>query len=392
MGLLKKTIFLTNNDKSKGMATLNLEFRNNNLFGNIKIYTSIPKGNYILGLKTKEKIIKQNINLQDSSYSFIISDNLDLSTTLSCVVLQVDGNNIEPILWGSEKDENYKGKIINTLRESVTRLTNSTNHKNQTRESISTTQHVSPLKENSNQYQQLDIEGQRRYENISTQPELDTIENVNNFANSKTQSLYEQDTKTQATEKIIVEYSPIHNQTEIQNQEYLQTNNNQYSENYSQISLDEELINNQNIDEIAVACNAAELFESDDKEIENIIDNNINNINIGKHKFYDMISDQLQELFQNYPKETNLCKLIDNSNWIKIDTGIDNKNHVIGIITHNNDIKYICYGVPSTYSTTPPTEMRGYCQWLPIDTQDPYNNGYWVMYQDADTGENILID
>ena len=105
-----------------------------------------------------------------------------------------------------------------------------------------------------------------------------------------------------------------------------------------------------------------------------------------------MIADQLQELFDKYPQEQNLMKLIDNSKWCKINNDSDNKYYVVGIIYHNEDIKYICFGVPGNYNIQPPREMQGYSQWLPVDPADPYNNGYWVMCQDADTGENIYIN
>jgi hypothetical protein len=36
--------------------------------------------------------------------------------------------------------------------------------------------------------------------------------------------------------------------------------------------------------------------------------------------------------------------------------------------------------------------MREYSQWLPTDVLNPYDKGYWVMYQDADTGEKIFIN
>jgi hypothetical protein len=155
--------------------------------------------------------------------------------------------------------------------------------------------------------------------------------------------------------------------------------------------------------EIAMAsCTQAELFESSDNEIETIIDEQISMIDTdsnklgsqpkGKHKFFDMISDQLYELFNRYPKEENLSKLIDNSQWVKIIDDYDNINHVVGIIKDNDDIKYICYGVKGNYYQEPPMEMRGYSQWLPIDIDYPENNGYWTMYQDADTGENIAIN
>ena len=155
--------------------------------------------------------------------------------------------------------------------------------------------------------------------------------------------------------------------------------------------------------EVAIASSTqAALFESSDKEIESIIDEQIsmpdtdsNKLKIlpkGKHKFFDMISDQLYELFNRYPKEENLSKLIDNSQWIKIVDDYDNINHVVGIIKDNDDIKYICYGVKGNYYQEPPVEMRGYSQWLPTDINHPENNGYWTMYQDADTGENIPIN
>ena len=106
-----------------------------------------------------------------------------------------------------------------------------------------------------------------------------------------------------------------------------------------------------------------------------------------------MISSQLDELFTRYPREKNLEKLIENSEWVKIDSDTIDKFYVVGIIKDDNDVvKYICYGVPGNYYTEPPQEMRGYSQWLPTDTRDPYNNGYWVMYQDSENGENILIN
>ena len=145
------------------------------------------------------------------------------------------------------------------------------------------------------------------------------------------------------------------------------------------------------MEEIAIATNttmAQNLFDSTEEEIETTIDSAFNT----EHKFYNLIADQLEELFARYPKEKSLEQLIDNSTWCRIDADSDNKYYVVGIIKVENNIKYICYGVPGNYNTQPPIEMRGYSQWLPTDTKDPYNNGYWVMYQDSDTGENILID
>jgi len=349
MSRYKKIIFLNNNEKRTNMGTLTLELKNNNIFGNIKIFGKILDGNYTLGIRTEKEIIKQNVSIRQNNYSFILSNNFNLDNNIGCVLLKTDNNEFEPIIWGSEKNDNYKSNIINSLRESIRKLSNN----KKVSEATHTQQHPEKTMEPTPQVKNYQESFLTNTENVS----LD-----NNIA-----------------------YSPIHKN--------YQTN----IDHIAQISLEEELIENKN--EIAVASTAANLFETSDKEIEEIIDNNINkadldiyNIEEGNHKFYDMISSQLKELFDRYPKEQNLSNLIDDSKWVKIDTDDDNKHYVVGIIYQENDIKYICYGVPGSYNISPPIEMRDYSQWLPTDINDPYNNGYWVMYQNADTGENIPIN
>lgn len=331
MNFLKKTIFLSNNDKNKGMAILALESKNGNVFGKLKMYSDY-KGEYILGIKCGNNIIKQNVNLDNSTYSFL-SDKINMRENIGCVILDIADNKVTPLLWGSEKKENCKSQIIESLRNSINKISS-----NIPRPSAQSKEDIDTYKEED--YPQNDME------------------------NNQKESM-----------------------TDEENNKYLDNNT---SEEYSQISLDEENINSN--DEVAVACTATEdLFESSDEEIEESIDRELG-VGLGKHQFYDMIADQLNELFARYPREENLCKLIENSDWVKIDTEIDNKYHVVGIIYLNDDIRYICYGVPGSYDNEPPVEMRNYSQWLPTDTLDPYNQGYWVMYQDADTGENILMN
>lgn len=360
MNYLKKTIFLSNNEKSKGMATLTLESKNKSIFGTIKMYSNY-KGEYILGIKCKDKIIKQNINMENSIYSFII-DKIDLSENLGCVILDTKQGSAQPILWGCEKNENYKSQIISSLKNSISKISNSLSTK---ATPIMETTKVEDTNKEHEKSEREKIED----ENISEKMQEDN-ENISNTINSD--------------EEMSIEdiYESI---------EDIPSNTDDSANKYSQIALDEETINNQ--EEIAVASAMAEdLFTSTDEEVEEIINNEIGLYPRGRHQFYDMISEQLEELFSRYPKEENLCKLIENSNWVKIDTEIDNKYHVVGIISDSNDIRYICYGVPGSYNIEPPSEMRNYSQWLPTDTLDPYNNGYWVMYQDVDTGENVLMN
>lgn len=347
MNTLKKIIFLTNNEKNKGMGILTLEKKNENIFGTLKIYNTSNQKNLVLGLKVIDKIIKQNVNLNNNIYNFILTEKINLDNNIGCVLLDVT-NDIKPVLWGSEKSNAYKESIINSLKQSISKL--NSNKIKQSENIVNLDKDITPTKTT----QTKSINEDSSY---TDPPKIKGYE-----SNSSDNALH-----------------PIHNLTD---NEVL---------SFSQISMSEEMLENS---DIAVASQST-LFESSDDEIKEIIDNEISKDMIkekeSSHKFYNMIASQLDELFSKYPKEENLIRLIEDSNWVKINTDIDNKHYVVGIIYHNNDIKYICYGVPGNYSTEPPLEMKAYSQWLPTDITDPYSNGYWVMYQDADTGENIIV-
>lgn len=385
MSTLTKIIFLTNNEKNNGMGVLKLQSKNNNIFGTLKTYQNNLNGEYLLGIKIDDRIIKQNVNLVDNNYSFIISDKIDISSPTGCVLLKKDGNEITPIIWGNEKNQNYKSCIISRLRESVQKLS-STNSQQRTfsqKEDVKNT-----LLSNTKEVTQLQ-------------------------KNNLLEKIYNnQESLKKCNSKLIIPADEITTQTyqnlnslSCQHSNYYNLGNMGYENvytpiksaeykdiGYSQISLEPEPTYNPiNIqsNEIAVATAHANLFEDSEDEIQKIIDKEIN---ISSHKFYDMIAEQLDEIFDNYPKEENLMKIIDNSKWVKIDSDYDNKHYVVGIIYQNDDIKYICYGVPGTYNNEPPVEMRNYSQWFPTDVKNPYNTGYWVMYQDAETGENIFIN
>lgn len=364
MNTLKKLIFLSNNEKNKGMGILKLEKKDKNIFANLKTYQDSINGEYILGIKINNKIIKQNVNIKNNMYSFVLTDKIDLCDSIGCVLLQSSANEFIPILWGSEKNENYKSSIINSLKSNIQKIRT----------------------EQSNTISNVLIKNQNQSDTLLTDTYNPNIENL-------------------SIKNLDSQISRINTYTNHGNYKFLQNDesNMYYSEqqsifnNYispedpSQISMDpEHICTNIHQEEIAVANSQAKLFESNDEEVSHIIDSELNKND--NHNFYNMIADQLNEIFDRYPKEDNLCKLIENSYWVKINGDIDNKYYVVGIIKQNNDIKYICYGVPGNYRIEPPAEMREYSQWLPTDALNPYDKGYWVMYQDADTGENIFIN
>lgn len=108
--------------------------------------------------------------------------------------------------------------------------------------------------------------------------------------------------------------------------------------------------------------------------------------------FYDLVSEQIQDLFSKYPSVQELEELIPNSKWVKVDYENNGDDYVLGLIYEDAAIKYICYGVPGEYSQEPPKNIESYSQWLPLNPKEPQLGGYWVMYQDALNGDNIEIE
>ncbi|MBQ7351794.1 MAG: hypothetical protein IJW59_02870 [Clostridia bacterium] len=353
MNTLKKTIFLSNNEKSKSMGIVTLEKRNSSIFGTLKVYQNYPNSNYILGIKNEDKIVKQNVNLETNSYNFILNENIDLNKNIGCVLLESNATKFEPIIWGSQRSDSFKSSILNSLRESVNKLNlNKSEHIQINQQSIVQNENVTPL----------------------------TLENSDTEENNVYQESISDLLKQNENQDVAIH--PFSNITA------------QDISTLSQIQLDEEIMNENTLEksDIAIASTAS-LFETEESELNDIIDRNINKESLqnNSHEFYDMIAEQLDDLFEKYPKEPNLEKLIDNSKWIKIDSDYDNKYYVVGIIYNNNDVKYVCYGVPGSFQNEPPREMIPYSQWFPTNPQNPHTEGYWVMYQDADTGENIFL-
>lgn len=103
--------------------------------------------------------------------------------------------------------------------------------------------------------------------------------------------------------------------------------------------------------------------------------------------FYEQIASQIEELFAVNERFTLLESLMPDTKWVKIHYDGEGKYYAVGIIGARPD--YLCYGVPGSFSPQPPPELDGYCQWLPADPTKPEESGFWLMYQDASTGESV---
>lgn len=118
------------------------------------------------------------------------------------------------------------------------------------------------------------------------------------------------------------------------------------------------------------------LFEDEGVSIENLI-------------YYNKVKDLLDEIFDKYERENNLQELINGSKWAKISCG-QNKYYVVGLILHGKTPSYICYGIPGTHLNQPEI-LKGVSSFIPESLFGEQKNGYWVMYQDVNTGECIVL-
>ncbi len=137
----------------------------------------------------------------------------------------------------------------------------------------------------------------------------------------------------------------------------------------------------------------AELFEdTEPDELEQFIDHQIDETTPPQtDDFYHLIKGQLDDLFETYPMHEQLMGIVPDSKWVRVDYENNGKEYVVGLIYDGDTIKYICYGVPGMYSKMPPENLQAYSQWLPVDLSDPEGEGYWVMYQDAVSGDSVEV-
>ena len=110
--------------------------------------------------------------------------------------------------------------------------------------------------------------------------------------------------------------------------------------------------------------------------------------------FLQMVQPQIDELFSKNEHFVELEQMIENTEWVKVPyLSEDNDHYILGKILTNGEVSHICYGIPASNNhIAPPVNLEQYCQWLPVKADNPDSNGYWVMYQDAKTGENIEIN
>lgn len=105
--------------------------------------------------------------------------------------------------------------------------------------------------------------------------------------------------------------------------------------------------------------------------------------------FYREIKEELDELFSRYPKDESLSHAFSHGEWVRVKGTAEAPEQLVGVVYENGKAKYICYAVPARDKNAPPEELKGAGFFIPAS---PFNTdeGFFVLYQSAATGESIL--
>lgn len=106
--------------------------------------------------------------------------------------------------------------------------------------------------------------------------------------------------------------------------------------------------------------------------------------------YYIKVKDELESVLKKFPPEKRLNAMFSDSRWVKINYSGE-KYYVVGLVKENGVEKYICYGVPATYSLKPPKELDGVASFIPLSIFNLHGDGYWMMFQDAFNGSCIKL-
>ena len=107
-----------------------------------------------------------------------------------------------------------------------------------------------------------------------------------------------------------------------------------------------------------------------------------------KQPYFATVKSELFALFEKFQHEHSLENLFHDSSFVRINYS-DEKFYVVGLIKEKGVEKYICYGVPATYSKNPPKELKGYCTFIPLSIFNLTGEGFWMMFQDALSGDCV---
>ena len=275
---------------------------------------------------------------------------------ISCVLLDIGRNAYSIVLWGSTQINNAWKSTLKMMLEAEDELYHA---------SYKSEQNDFASEKGKQQIDQMQKNETKPIEEIQKYNEIDLNENLG----YDSQNQIERHIKTE---------------TEQENKSTIQ----------SSVSPEEDKLE-KFIDRVI------ELTEENDKDIsisqtqaeDQIVQPIFSNVKQNDQKtFYERIYPQIEKMFEVNKSENVLEEIIPNSKFCKVAFDDGAGYYVFGIIYDDEMPKYLCYGLPAQKQDKPPREMSSLYQWFPIDMNDISGDGFYMMYQDASTGQNISVD
>ena len=298
----------------------------------LKCYNLDISKKLVLGLNIDGRLLKFDVDLEKTkTFEFVVKDNITSASEISAVLLDIGEYDYRIILWGSTQiNMAWQSTLKMMLDDEI---------------SIST-----------QSIQKKEIQN-------NEQPNQDTKfcdENIEKFIDSVMQL------------------------TEEENQSKdIESNDLEFDEKLDRFDYRENL-QNKFYDEVV----SGESLKTDDEN-----NNSLNNENQKRENtFFDRLSNQIEKMFDTNQSFEILNEIFPNSKFCKVNFDDGTGYYVFGIIYDNGVPKYLCYGMPAQKNDAPPKDFSELYQWLPIDVNNEDGDGFYMMYQDAETGKNISID
>ena len=111
------------------------------------------------------------------------------------------------------------------------------------------------------------------------------------------------------------------------------------------------------------------------------------NGNCYSQNYYENVREKLDKIIDSYEKDFTLCSLIPESNFVKINYD-KNRFYSVGTVKERGAVKYVCYAVMGSYANAP-KQIVSFCDFLPLSPFNAFGDGYYVIFQNAQTGEIV---
>lgn len=114
----------------------------------------------------------------------------------------------------------------------------------------------------------------------------------------------------------------------------------------------------------------------------------VENSEKNRRNFYLSVQEQIEKIFDEHPNEPYISKIIPDGKWAHV--AYDSAHYYLFGVTQKNGIpRYIVYGVegsknspPKGFESAPPTAF------IPKNLFFSDGDGYWCLFQNAETGES----